>query len=90
MLYLLGLDSNKSHKKCQSLETDRTAICQLLIPLVLYRGYLQRVQRLEREVVYSPPSSDEFENEWSHTSTPSICPYGTARDNFTFYLRLSI
>ena len=84
MLYLLGLDSNISHKKCQSLETDRTVVCQLLIPLVLYRGSLHGVKRSEREVVYSPPFGDEVENEWSHTSTPAICPYDTDRDNFTF------
>jgi len=51
VLYFLGLDSNILHKKCQSLETDRTVICQLLIPLVVYRGSLQGVQRSEREVV---------------------------------------
>ena len=32
--FLLGLDSNITHKKCQSLETDRTVIRQPHFPLV--------------------------------------------------------
>jgi hypothetical protein len=53
--FLLGLDSNVSHKKCQSLETGRT-----FISASYSRGSLQGVKRPEREVVHSPPSSDEF------------------------------
>jgi hypothetical protein len=40
MFFLLSLDSNIPRKKFQSLETDRTVICQPPIPLVpwLFEG----------------------------------------------------
>lgn len=62
----------------------RTVLLHINFLFHWYRDSLQGVQRPEREVVYSLPSSYEVKNEWSHNSTPSICPYGTDRDKLTF------
>jgi len=37
--------------------------------------------RAEREVDHSPLSNTEFENEWSHTSTPPRCLHGAHRSS---------
>jgi hypothetical protein len=36
----------------------------------------------EREVDHSPPSFDDFKNEWSLTSTPYKYLHGVDRENF--------
>ena len=43
------------------------------------------VKQLERDD-HSPLSNAEFKNEWSYTSTSSICLCSLDRDNFTFSL----
>ena len=37
------------------------------------------------ECNYSPPSSAEVKNRWSHTYAPPICLAGRNRENFTFF-----
>jgi len=37
------------------------------------------VKHQKREVDHSPPSSAEFKNEWSYTSTPPIHLHGVVR-----------
>jgi hypothetical protein len=64
----------------------RTLLLHVSLLFRSYRGSLQGVKRPEREVVHSLQSSDEVKNAWSHTSTPSICPYGTDRATLRFYL----
>ena len=46
-----------------------------------YRLYFPEVKRLGREAEHPQPSSAEIKNEWSCTSSPSICLHGTGRDN---------
>ena len=41
-------------------------------------------KRLGRKADHSSPSYAEVKNEWSYTSTPTICFQDVARDNFTF------
>ena len=48
------------------------------------RDFFSSVQRWEREVNCSPPSSAKIKNEWSYTSTPSLCLHGMDRDCFAF------
>jgi hypothetical protein len=38
------------------------------------------------EVDHLNSSSAEVMDEWSHTSTPSVCLHGVERDTFTFFL----
>jgi hypothetical protein len=38
------------------------------------------------EVYHLDSSSAEVMDEWSHTSTPSVCLHGVDRDTFTFFL----
>ena len=39
------------------------------------------LKRPNREVNYSPPSSEDFKNWWSYTSTLPICLYGAYKEN---------
>lgn len=48
----------------------------------------QGQNRQRREVDHSRPSCAKVNNEWSYTSTPTICLHGVERDDFTFYLYL--
>jgi hypothetical protein len=41
-------------------------------------------ERQGRELNHSLPSSAEVKNEWSYTSTPSICLHAVDKDNRTF------
>ena len=41
-----------------------------------YQGYPSGINRQERDVYHSPPSSAEVESEWSYTSTPNLCLHG--------------
>jgi hypothetical protein len=47
-------------------------------------GVFPGLKRLEREVNYSPPSSEDFKNWWSYTSTVPIRLCGACSENFTF------
>jgi len=47
------------------------------------------VKWLGRETNHSPPSSVKVKNEWSYTTTTSICLHGMQRDTFNlFYLNV--
>jgi len=39
---------------------------------------------------HSPPSSAEITNEWSYTLVRLICVYSVDRDNFPFYVTITI
>jgi hypothetical protein len=56
-----------------SLNTSRRALRPTQPPLQWVPG----VKRPGRQVVYSPASSAEVENEWSHTVAPPIRFHGT-------------
>jgi hypothetical protein len=45
------------------------------------------VKRPGHEANHSSPSSAKVKNEWSYTSTPSVCLHGVDREDFIlFYL----
>ena len=44
-----------------------------------YRGYFPGIKRPGRDYRHSPPSSVEIKNDWSYTSTPSVCLNGVDR-----------
>jgi hypothetical protein len=49
------------------------------------RGSLAGIKWPWRETDYSPPSSVEVENEWSYSTSPSICLHCLHKDSFTSY-----
>jgi hypothetical protein len=56
---------------------------------LLFRGYgwsLPEVKRPSCECYHLPPSSAEVKNEWSYTSSPSICFHNLDRYIITFLL----
>jgi hypothetical protein len=79
-----GLESREGQKSFTSpYRPDR--LCDP--PNVLIKWYrlsFPRVKRPCREVNHSPPTSAEFKNECSYTSTPPIYLHGVDRDAFTF------
>jgi hypothetical protein len=68
----------------------RPALEPTQLPIQWVSGVLSLgVNRPEREVDHSPPSSADVKNAWSYTSTLPIRLHGvvlTYRDNFTFTL----
>jgi hypothetical protein len=54
-------------------------------PNLIFNVIFPGVKRPERQVDYSPPSSDEIRNEWSNMSAPPIRLRGWDGDNFTFF-----
>jgi hypothetical protein len=52
------------------------------------KGFSSSVERPEREGNYSPPSNAEV-NDWSYTSTPSVCLQACTGKNLSSYLLLS-
>ena len=54
-----------------------------------YRGSFSMIKRPDREVTTQTPYNDEVKNQWSITSSPSVCVNGVDGDNFTHYLYLS-
>jgi hypothetical protein len=46
---------------------------------------LPGLKRLGSEADHTSPSSIEVKSDWSDTSTPPTCPYGTYRENFAFF-----
>jgi hypothetical protein len=59
---------------------------------VLFNGcqglHPREIKRQGRDASHSLPSSAEVKNEWSYTSTSSLCLYIVYRDAFTFTLPL--
>jgi hypothetical protein len=58
-------------------------------PRLLFSGFLCSlpgwgVKGLGRDVYHLPASSSELQNEWSYTSTPTVCLHGLYREYFTF------
>jgi hypothetical protein len=52
-------------------------------PSLLLNGYqrsFSEIQQPEHEVSHSPLATAEIRNEWSYTSSPSICPHGVERE----------
>jgi len=50
------------------------------------QGYFQEVKQPGSEAAYSPTSSTEVQDEWSHTSVAPLCFHFVDRDNFTLSL----
>ena len=48
---------------------------------------LMKAHRWRRQVSHSPSSNAEVKNEWSYTSTPTICLHGVDRDNSIFIIK---
>jgi len=56
-------------------------------PHLLFSGFLRflpGVKELWRDVYHFPPYSSKLRNEWSYTSSPTVCLHGSYRENFTF------
>jgi len=47
-------------------------------------GSFPGVKQLGREVNHSFLSNAEVKNEWSYTSSPTVCLHGVERENFSF------
>jgi hypothetical protein len=45
---------------------------------------LREIKRPRREVNHLPPSSSEYKEDWSYTSTAPVCLQGVDRENFAF------
>ena len=58
---------------------------RLHVPIKLVLG-LPWSKRLGVVVSHSPPYTAEVKNEWSYTSTPSICLHGVDRTTLPFNL----
>jgi hypothetical protein len=71
-------DSNPGRKKLFLCSSKRSRL-----PL----GSLMKVNRWRREVSHSPPSNAEVKNDWSSTSTPTICLHGMDSDNSIFIMK---
>ena len=57
-------------------------------PSLLYNGYrgsFPEAKRLGLEADHLPPSTAEFKNEWSYTSSPPVCLHRVDRDIFTSF-----
>jgi hypothetical protein len=54
-----------------------------------YRGSFPEVGRSKRGVNRPLASTAQLQNEWSYTSTPSICLHGLDKEKFTFSLKLN-
>jgi len=56
----------------------------LRLPFNGHRFSFPEAKRPGREINHSPLPSAEARDEWSYTSTSSMCLHGVERENFTF------
>jgi hypothetical protein len=56
--------------------------CTHSVWYLICTGVFPGLKRPEREVNSSPPSSEDFKNRWSYTSTLPICLRGAYKENF--------
>ena len=65
-------------------KTYRLALGPTQPPIQCIQGFLSTGVKQLCEFNYSPTSSAQVKNEWTYSSTPSVCLHGIQRHKFTF------
>jgi len=83
----LRFDHQQKQKMFSIPKMSRVALASMQPPTqFIPRAQSITAKQLGHEAIHLPPSHFNIKNEWSYTSTPSICCHGTDRGDFTFNL----